>query len=264
MINLFLSTLAFKNFDLNSSLKLVKDLGYIGVEVAPMKFFQSWDIKSGELLNLRAAFLDHSIKPISLVSVFYGSGIDSLISKYNSNILDDHLLKIRDLALKLDIKRIIIGAPSLRALPKILSNKVDNKIITYVCDRLYPLDVCFEIINYEDYPLILDNYESFISKYKSIKPINLKLCFDSLTLDNIKSDLDSVFTDFLFDSIKMIQLHLRPIYLADDVRSALSTLNILKIKIPDTPISIEMQNLDEAEIIYQTEIFTKRVLNENI
>jgi hypothetical protein len=129
---------------------------------------------------------------------------------------------------------------------------------------LDPLDVCFEIINYEKFPLILDDYEKYISSYQFHKPENLKICFDSLTFENIISKIDTVFNDSLLESIKMVQLHLRPNSIETDIRLAINTLKMLKNNKIEAPISIEMQNLVDDDIINISKFYVKRVLNEYI
>ncbi len=264
MNNCYISSLSFKNFNLAKSLRLIKDIGYKGVEIAPMKFFSNWEVSDAEISNLNSILDSHELAPISLVSIFYNSGLTSLVTDFNSRLLNYHLKRVKSVALRLNVSNIIIGAPSLRTCPANFSQNREKQIINHICNLLDPLDVCFEIINYEKFPLILDDYETYISSYQFHKPENLKICLDSLTFENIISKNDTVINDTLLESIKMIQLHLRPNSIEADIDLAIKTLKMLKNNKIEAPISIEMQNLVDDDIINISKFYVKRVLNEYI
>ena len=171
---LFISNLAWNNFDTDKILKLLKDYSINGIDIAPIKINNTWKNCELSMKKFKKKIFSLDLKVNAIQGVFYKTNFNLFNKKHKYKIYN-HILKIIKISKILNCNKIIIGSSNFRNNEKISILESDiifldffKKIIPLIKkNKIY---ICFEPIpkNYgEKYLNDINKLSNLIKKLKS-------------------------------------------------------------------------------------------------
>ena len=114
-MKLAISNIAWEQHDDPSILKLLRDNGIIGIEVAPTKLWQDWEGASyKEALEYRKVMQDEGFELPAMQAILFGKPELQLFDRTSHNAFIEHIKLVAELANGFGSKVMVFGAPKNR------------------------------------------------------------------------------------------------------------------------------------------------------
>ncbi len=207
---IFISTLAFNNWDINDIFHIIKNQKINGIDLAPLTLFKTWKNFEKNLVFFKKKLLLNKIKINSIQGIFFKKKYNLFFSSPKKiNDVKTHLNKIISISQLLGVKKIIIGSSSFRDKKNLSQSDADKKFIKFFSkfDKILKkkkIFFCLEVIpkKYnENYIFSLSHMIDVIDKINST---NIKINFDTSLFHFNKFDFNQFNKNK--DKIKNIQI----------------------------------------------------------
>lgn len=256
MYTLSVSNICFDENRMYDYYSFLYDSGIQNLEIAPTKFFGSWDIKEEYFLNIKRQF---NFKIVSMQSLFYGKEINCFKDK---NLFIEHFKHIFKICEFLSCDYLVFGSPKNRLRPEEINENLSFKKFNNILKELK------QVQNNIILGIELNPYEygcNFFNKVEDIKKINFDykntFHFDTGCINMTKNNFQEVF----LKNIKIIKnIHISQPHLKcfskinnNDISEYKNFVNILKEKQFNGNVSLEMKSENFSDFKSGVDNFVK-------
>ena len=128
----FISTLAFNNWNLNDVFDIIKKHRISGIDLAPLTLFKTWKDFEKNLIFFKKELYLHKIKINSIQGIFFRKNYNIFFSSPKKiNDIKNHLNRIIKISKLLGIKKIIIGSSDFRNKKNLTRSEADKKFVNF-------------------------------------------------------------------------------------------------------------------------------------